>query len=119
MYDTTYHRDGTVTVWDSYEQSWRRLSAISAFGDDRLMSTLNAHERARIEARANGSTLASQRRIARALYRAASEGGAIQAHQMLRLTSDPRLHTAMRLEAAVDALGVRYAAALEGLEIGE
>jgi len=119
MYDTTYHRDGTVTVWDSYAQSWRRFSAQSVYEDDRLMSTLNARERARIEAMANDSTLAAQRRIARALYRAAPEGGAIQAHQMLRITSNPRLHTAMRLEAAVDALGVRYAAALEGLEIGE
>lgn len=119
MYDITYHRDGTVTIWDSYAQTLTRRSSQSVYENDRLMSTLNAHERARIEAMANGSTLATQRRLARALYRAAPEGGAIQAHQMLRITSNPRLHTAMRLEAAVDALGVRYAAALEGLEIGE
>lgn len=26
-YRTTYHRDGTVTVWDVYQQQWRRMNA--------------------------------------------------------------------------------------------
>ena len=45
-YPTTYHRDGTVTVWDCHMQSWRRLAA----GDcsDRLLATLDNAERARI-----------------------------------------------------------------------
>ena len=43
---TKYHRDGSVTFWDVYDQSWCRLPAshISA----RTLATLNDSERARI-----------------------------------------------------------------------
>ena len=119
MYETKFHRDGSVTVWDTHAQVWQRATAEDIYRDDRLMSTLNARERARVEAMVRGYPLSSQRRLAKALYRAAPEGGAIQAHEMMRFTRDPRLHTSMQLAAAIDALGVRYAAALEGLEVGD
>jgi hypothetical protein len=41
---TTYHRDGTITVWDVYTQSWVRTSAPS----DALLASLSEHERTRI-----------------------------------------------------------------------
>lgn len=47
MYSTTYHRDGTVTVWDVYRQGWRRLRADRI--SDSLLATLTERERARIE----------------------------------------------------------------------
>lgn len=45
-YRTTYHRDGSVTVWDVYRQTWRRLRADEVA--DALLATLSARERARI-----------------------------------------------------------------------
>ena len=47
-YGTTYHRDGTVTIWNVYTQTWQRLRATTAYDDDALMASLSASERARI-----------------------------------------------------------------------
>jgi len=41
---TTYHRDGSVTVWDCVLASWVRGTNLS----DRLFSTLDAYERSRV-----------------------------------------------------------------------
>lgn len=41
----------------------------------------------------------------RAAWRAADEGGTIQADDMVRLTSDPRQHTATSLTAYLRSLG--------------
>lgn len=46
QFKTTFHRDGTITVWDVYTQSWWRVSAGAI--DDRTLATLNQKERARI-----------------------------------------------------------------------
>lgn len=46
LYRTTYHRDGTVTVWDVYQQQWVRMAARDV--SDRMLSTFDASERARI-----------------------------------------------------------------------
>lgn len=43
-YRTTFHLDGTITVWDCYSQSYTRTSAPSA----RLLATLSDEERSRI-----------------------------------------------------------------------
>jgi len=43
-YRTTYHRDGSVTVWDVYSQQWRRTDRPS----DRVLASLSASERARV-----------------------------------------------------------------------
>jgi hypothetical protein len=43
-YRTTYHRDGSVTVWNVYTQSWLRTSRPS----DRLLSSLMPEERERV-----------------------------------------------------------------------
>ena len=46
-YRTTYHRDGTITVWDVYTQSWcRRLPAGRV--PTQILATLSDRERARI-----------------------------------------------------------------------
>lgn len=42
-YATTFHRDGTVTVWDVYTQSWVRTSRPS----DRILASLSS-ERDRV-----------------------------------------------------------------------
>lgn len=44
---STFHRDGTVTLWNSYTQSWLHRMRPEAIGD-RLLSTLNRKERERI-----------------------------------------------------------------------
>lgn len=44
--DIKFHRDGTITVWDAYDQSWRRLGADNV--SNRLLSTFNDYERSRI-----------------------------------------------------------------------
>jgi hypothetical protein len=41
---TTYHRDGTVTLWDVYTQQWVRGNN----WDDETLATLSSKERARI-----------------------------------------------------------------------
>lgn len=45
-YATKFHRDGTVTVWDVYEQTWVRthVSRVS----DQVLASLSSDERARI-----------------------------------------------------------------------
>lgn len=43
-YRTTYHRDGTVTVWDVYTQQWLRTSRPS----DQILASLPAEERERV-----------------------------------------------------------------------
>jgi hypothetical protein len=43
-YSTTFHRDGTVTVWDVYSQSWLRTRRPS----DRILASLNGKERDRV-----------------------------------------------------------------------
>lgn len=61
MYRSTFHRDGSVTIWNVYTQQWERLSARNladeqAYGN-MLMPTLSEAERARIlriAARAEG-----------------------------------------------------------------
>ena len=45
-YATTYHRDGTVTLWDVYAQTWMRLPACRI--SDKIMATLSDSERRRI-----------------------------------------------------------------------
>lgn len=59
-YSTTYHRDGTVTIWDSYSQSWTRIEATELVREGgRIMATLSDAERQRIErmaAREAGAT---------------------------------------------------------------
>jgi Zn-finger protein len=41
---TTYHRDGTVTIWDCVQQSWVRGNNPS----DALLATLDNEERERM-----------------------------------------------------------------------
>jgi hypothetical protein len=43
-YRTTYHRDGTVSVWDCYAQSYTRTASPSA----QLLATLSPSERVRV-----------------------------------------------------------------------
>jgi len=44
LYKTTYHRDGSVTLWNVYTQDWERTSSPS----DRVLSSLDADERRRV-----------------------------------------------------------------------
>ena len=46
QYRTIYHRDGTVTVWDVYQQRWTRLPASQV--RDEVLASLPARERDRI-----------------------------------------------------------------------
>ncbi len=41
---TTYHRDGTVTVFNVYSQLWERLGSVP----DRVLASLDDDERQRI-----------------------------------------------------------------------
>ena len=43
-YRTTYHRDGTVTVWNVYIQQWERTDRPS----DRVLASLMPEERERV-----------------------------------------------------------------------
>ena len=43
-YRTTYHRDGTVTVWSVYSQGWSRTDRPS----DSVLASLDTSERARV-----------------------------------------------------------------------
>lgn len=109
-YKTRYHRDGTVTAWDGYQQKWTRRDAGSVLADDRVMSSLGEGERARIEAMAHGMTMKQARALARRIVRAANDEGTIQAADMLDLAGrrDPTLHTAMSAASAARALGCYY-----------
>lgn len=40
----TYHRDGTVTLWNVYTQQWERLRRPS----DSVLGSLNCKDRARV-----------------------------------------------------------------------
>lgn len=42
----TYHRDGTVSHWDVYDQQWRRAEA--QFIGDQVLATMTQTERTRI-----------------------------------------------------------------------
>jgi len=42
--DTTFHKDGTVTVWDVYRQTWRRGSNPC----DELLASLDETTRTKI-----------------------------------------------------------------------
>lgn len=45
LYATTYHTDGTVTVWDVYSQQWlRRIGR----PNDRILASLSPEERERV-----------------------------------------------------------------------
>jgi len=107
---TTYHRDGTVTVWDVYRQQWWRSDALKIYQDHQVMASLNSHERARIEAIAHGMTLTAAKAMARRLVRNANDEGTIQAHQMVEIAGnlDPKLHTTMSVETAARKLGCYY-----------
>ena len=43
-YQTRYHRDGTVTIWDVYAQQWLRTSDPS----DRVLASLSDAQRERV-----------------------------------------------------------------------
>ena len=43
-YESTFHRDGTVTIWDVYQQTWKRGSKFS----DQVLASLDATERERV-----------------------------------------------------------------------
>jgi hypothetical protein len=45
-YATTYHRDGTVTLWHVYEQAWQRIDVREI--SDETLATLSLAERRRI-----------------------------------------------------------------------
>jgi hypothetical protein len=46
QYASRYHRDGTVTYWSVYQQSWVRLAAEEIA--DEILATLPESERLRI-----------------------------------------------------------------------
>ena len=41
---TTYHRDGSITIWDAYQQRWTRTMMLS----DELWASLSEGERIKI-----------------------------------------------------------------------
>ena len=43
---TTFHRDGTITLWHVYRQQWVRLAAAAI--SDETLATLSHRERARV-----------------------------------------------------------------------
>ena len=43
-YATTFHRDGSVTVWNVFTQQWLRTS----WPSDRVLASLGESERARV-----------------------------------------------------------------------
>ena len=46
-YKTTYHRDGTITYWHVYDQTWRRVRAADISAES--LATMSNEERAQIE----------------------------------------------------------------------
>ena len=46
--DSVFHRDGSVTFWNVYNQRWQRRDAHSIFASDDIMSSLENKERDRI-----------------------------------------------------------------------
>ena len=67
-YRTTYHRDGTVTVWDVYQAAWVRTSTPT----DQLLATLDADERERVKRHVSGRLIAQARAQGRRKTRAVS-----------------------------------------------
>jgi hypothetical protein len=49
---TKYHKDGDVTIFNIFSQSWEKKLAVLVAKDDRLMSSINDGERAKIRAHA-------------------------------------------------------------------
>ena len=48
--DTKFHRDGSVTIWDVYTQSWSRTPATELVATcPQLLATLPEADRKRIE----------------------------------------------------------------------
>lgn len=47
MYETTYHRDGTVTYWSVYHQSWQHRVPAQDI-PDRELAAMSETERRRI-----------------------------------------------------------------------
>jgi hypothetical protein len=45
-YKTTFHRNGTVTLWNVYTQGWERRRAANVA--DEVLASLSGSERARI-----------------------------------------------------------------------
>jgi len=45
-FKTTYHRDGSVTLWNVFEQRWVRVRASRT--PDEILATLSPEERKRI-----------------------------------------------------------------------
>lgn len=45
MFKTTYHNDGTVTLWNVYEQNWERGASFS----DAVLASLAIEERQAVE----------------------------------------------------------------------
>lgn len=45
-YKTTYHKDGTVSYWDVFSQSWERSDAAEI--SDRILASMSQPERDRI-----------------------------------------------------------------------
>lgn len=44
-YRTTYHRDGSVTLWNVYTQSWERTSRPA----DEVLASLSSKENERVQ----------------------------------------------------------------------
>lgn len=63
MYKTKFNRDGTVTVWNVYEQQWQRISATKLWqcrGNNPLLPTLPQSDRRRIERMASAASEADE-----------------------------------------------------------
>ena len=50
---TKYHRDGSVTLWDIYQQCWTRIRASRVPAE--ILSSLSPEERKRIARMAGGA----------------------------------------------------------------
>jgi hypothetical protein len=70
MYDTKYHRDGTVTVWDVYQQSWLRCQMDAV--PDEVLASLSVEERDRMAARVAARRLGRMGGRARSAAKAAA-----------------------------------------------
>ena len=46
-FKSTFHRDGSVTVWNVYRQGWQRAAAESI--SDSVLASLSGQERARVQ----------------------------------------------------------------------
>jgi hypothetical protein len=56
-YAMTFHRDGTVSYWDVFEQQWRRGADASI--PDAVLASMNNAERYRIEMRKLATSVSS------------------------------------------------------------